>query len=203
MKKHLFYIVVVLGIIMLGLNGCASKEFVNQQISQSLGTEISKVRQDIQANQNEIREFKESIATVSSTAQDALNRAESAGKLAEGKFLYEATISDASVNFAFDKSNLSDEGRAALDVIAEVVKNENRNVYIEIQGHTDSLGSEKYNLKLGHHRAKNVLRYFYSEHNLPLHRMDIFSYGESQPVVDNDNKDNRAKNRRVVIVVMK
>ena len=202
MKKYLFVMAAVLGIAVFGMIGCATKEYVNQQISKSLDTEVGKITQDIEANRNEIMDLKNSVAAVSSNVQDALDRAEKAGKLAEGKFLYEATISDASINFAFDKSVLSEEALSALDVIAEEMKKENKNVYLEIQGHTDSVGSEEYNLELGEDRAESVLRYFHMEHNIPLHRMSAFSYGESQIVVDNDTSENRAENRRVTIVVM-
>lgn len=202
MKKYLFVMAAVLCVFAFGMIGCATKEYVNQKISQSLDSKVNKITQDIEANRNEIMELKNSVAAVSSNVQDALDRAEKAGKLAEGKFLYEATISDASVNFAFDKSELSEEALATLDVIAEELKKENKNVYIEIQGHTDSIGSEEYNLELGEDRAESVLSYFHVEHNFPLHRMSIFSYGESQMVVDNDTAENRAENRRVTIVVM-
>jgi outer membrane protein OmpA-like peptidoglycan-associated protein len=89
-----------------------------------------------------------------------------------------------------------------LDIFAGVVKTENKNVYIEIQGHTDDMGHEEYNMELGQARAEGVLRHLHVEHGIPLHRMNAFSYGESKPVVDNNIPGNRAKNRRVVIVVM-
>ena len=176
MKKYLFAMAAVLSVFAFGMIGCATKEYVNQQISQSLDSKVNKITQDIEANRNEIMELKNSVAAVSSNVQDALDRAEKAGKLAEGKFLYEATISDASVNFAFDKSELSEEALTTLDVIAEELKKENKNVYVEIQGHTDSIGSEEYNLELGEDRAESVLSYFHVEHNFPLHRMSTFSY---------------------------
>ena len=82
------------------------------------------------------------------------------------------------------------------------MKAENKDIYIEIQGHTDGTGSEDYNLELGFKRAESVMIYLHLNHNMPLHRMNIFSYGESRPVVDNDIMENRAKNRRITIVGM-
>ena len=202
MKKYLFVMTAVLCVFAFGMIGCATKEYVNQQISQSLESRVDKITQEIKANRNEIMALKDSVAAASSNVQDAMDRAEKAGKLAEGKFLYEATISDASINFAFDKSDLSKEALTTLDVIAEELKKENKNVYVEIQGHTDSVGTEEYNLELGEDRAESVLNYFHVEHHFPLHRMSTFSYGESQMVVDNDTAENRAENRRVTIVVM-
>ena len=200
--KKLFSVAAVLCIVAFGIAGCATEEYVNQQISISLATEVARITQDITANRNEITALRNSVAAVSSNVKDAMARAKESGKLAEGKFLYEATISDASISFAFDKSDLSEAALQALDVLASQLKKENRNAYLEIQGHTDSAGSEEYNRELAEDRAENVLRHFHMEHNISLHRMSAFSYGEAQMVADDDTSDNRAKNRRVTIVVM-
>jgi outer membrane protein OmpA-like peptidoglycan-associated protein len=106
------------------------------------------------------------------------------------------------VNFGFDKYKMSDEAKAALDAFAKKVKAENKNVFIEIQGHTDQTGSESYNLKLGYKRAEQVMRYLSSEQGFALHRMNVISYGEFNPIADNGSKDGRAKNRRVTMVVL-
>ncbi len=95
---------------------------------------------DLQATDQELEG---KIAKLSETAQDALERAKEAGKLAKGKFLYEVTLTDNDVKFGFNKYNLSDEAKAALDQFANNLKGENQNVYIEIQGHTDNIGTEK------------------------------------------------------------
>ena len=79
----------------------------------------------------------------------------------------------------------------------------NEEVFIEIQGHTDSIGSEKYNLRLGEARAESVRRYLNSQHGLPLHRLSVISYGESAPLTDNETREDRAQNRRVALVVLK
>jgi len=92
--------------------------------------------------------------------------------------------------------------KTALDQFAERVKAENKGVYIEIQGHTDNIGSEQYNLKLGYKRAEQVMRYLNMQHGFPLHRMNVISYGEYKPIADNSTKDGRAQNRRVTLVVM-
>jgi peptidoglycan-associated lipoprotein len=82
------------------------------------------------------------------------------------------------------------------------VKAENKNVYMEIQGHTDSVGTDAYNVRLGMARAEVAKTYLYTKHNIPLHRMSVFSYGESKPVAENDTPQNRAINRRITIVVI-
>jgi outer membrane protein OmpA-like peptidoglycan-associated protein len=84
---------------------------------------------------------------------------------------------------------------------ASKLKSDNRNVYIEIQGHTDSTGTKDYNETLGEERAEAV-RLFLNEQGVALNRMNSISYGETAPVADNKTKAGRAQNRRVNIVVM-
>ncbi len=208
MKRSFFAVVVVTGIFLSGMIGCATEQYVKDQIA-GIDTKIGEVRKNAVANQTEIASLKKSAAKQnrliqkhSTTVREAMSRAEEAHKLAEGKLLYEATISGESVHFGFDRSNVSDEAKTCLDVFAGVVKAENKNIYVEIQGHTDNIGAEEHNLRLGQARAEGVMRYLHMEHGIPLHRMNAFSYGESKPVADNDTRSNRAKNRRVTIVVM-
>jgi peptidoglycan-associated lipoprotein len=208
MKRYFFAAVVVLGAFLSGMTGCATEQYVKDQIA-AMDKKIGDVREKTEANQIQIVSLKDSVENqdrqmyeLSRTVQEAMSRAEEAHKLAEGKLLCEVTISGDPVCFAFDKSDLSDEAKECIDVFARVVKTENKNIYIEIQGHTDDIGSEEYNLKLGQARAEAVMRCLHTEHGIPLHRMNAFSYGESKPVADNNIPGNRAKNRRVTIVVM-
>jgi peptidoglycan-associated lipoprotein len=142
------------------------------------------------------------IAQVSKTAQDALERASAAGKLAAGKMVYEVVLSEDKVKFGTNKAILSKAAMDALDTFTAKAKSENRGVFIEVQGHTDSIGSEAVNLKVGQQRADAVLRYLHSKGGIPLHRLSAMSYGESMPVASNVNRDGRAQNRRVVLVVL-
>ncbi len=180
--------------------------------------EIGVIRQDIESNKieitNELTRLKdlteqqkidlknEIAAKERGIVQDAMTRAEETGKLKKAKLLYEVTISEESVPFAYKKSELSDDAKAALDTFADLLIKENKAVYIEIQGHTDDIGSENYNLKLGEQRADSVMRYLHISRNIPLNHISTFSYGESKPAVLNDGETNRSKNRRVVLMVM-
>ena len=76
-----------------------------------------------------------------------------------------------------------------------------QNEFIEIEGHTDSIGGAAFNLRLGMRRAETVQRYLYEQHNVPLHKMSVYSYGEERPAAPNDTAQGRAQNRRVVIRV--
>ena len=212
MRKSWFGVVAVGLVLALGLSGCATKTYVQEQVAEATrasDAKIGEVQTQVESNQMDIENLKKSdakqneqLAKLSDTAKEALARAEEAGKLAKGKFLFEVTLTDEAVKFGFDKSSLSDEAKAALDAFAARVKQENKNLFIEIQGHTDNVGSEQYNLKLGQQRAENVMRYLSMQQGLPLHRMNAISYGEYKPVTDNKGSAARAQNRRVTLVVL-
>ncbi len=170
----------------LAMGGCATKGFVRDQVAQE-DVRVSNV---------------DATATdAQGTARDALDRANAAHKLAQGKFLYQVVLSDDSVKFPTDAHQLSPEADARLDELADRLKSQNQNVYLEIQGHTDATGTKDYNDKLGEERAEAVRRYL-NEHGVALNRMATISYGEDAPVASNDTRDGRAQNRRVVIVVL-
>jgi outer membrane protein OmpA-like peptidoglycan-associated protein len=77
-----------------------------------------------------------------------------------------------------------------------------QNVYFEIEGHTDSTGSAASNERLGLERAEAVKAYLYEQHQVPLHKMNVISYGEEKPTAPNDTLEGRAQNRRVVVRVL-
>ncbi|MDM8552466.1 OmpA family protein [Desulfobacterales bacterium HSG2] len=151
---------------------------------------------------NELTNQKEEFHKELTSTQGAVARAMDAERVKKGKLLYEMTMSDESVFFAYKETELSENARSALDVFAMNLISENKEVFIEIQGHTDDIGSDEYNFVLGQARSEAVLRYLHTEHKIPLHRMSAFSYGESRPVALNETESDRAKNRRVVLVVM-
>jgi peptidoglycan-associated lipoprotein len=204
--------VVGAAVLSLGLAGCATKSYVNGEVgkaSQASNAKIAEVQTQVESAQSDIAGMKqvnakqdEQIAQLSDTAKDALDRAVAAGKLARGTFVYEVQLTDDNVHFPLNSAELSPEARKALDAFAAKLKEENRNVYIEIQGHTDTTGTKAYNLQLGQERATAVLRYLNMEDGVPLNRMSTISYGESKPIADNNTREGRVKNRRVTLVVM-
>jgi peptidoglycan-associated lipoprotein len=186
---------------LVGTTGCATKKYVKEETG-AVNTRVDDVQGQVEQAQTRLNTHERQIGDVSKTAQDALRRAQEAGKLAEGKFLYETVLTDDKVKFGFDTSDLSPEGQAAIDQFAEQLKSENKNVYIEIQGHTDNVGSEKYNEELGLLRAEAVRRYLNQKHGFPLHRINVISYGETAGVSDNNTREGRSQNRRVALVVL-
>ena len=141
------------------------------------------------------------VTEVEGTAGEALARANAAHKLAEGRFLYEVVLADDSMKFPVDEDALSPEAEARLAELVQRLKAENRNVYLEIQGHTDATGDADYNQRLGEARAEAVRR-FLSRDGIALNRMATISYGEEAPVAPNETAEGRAQNRRVAIVVL-
>ena len=213
MRKFVSPAIVILLVAGLAVTGCASKKYVQEQVANSESVtngKIGEVQTSVEGNQKEITalhqtdaEMQKQLDKISATAKEALNRATKAGKLAEGTFIGETILTDEDVRFGFDNYKLSDEAKAALDAFAEKVIAKNVGVYIEIQGFTDNIGSESYNLSLGYKRAEKVMKYLASEKGFPLHRMNVTSFGEYKPIADNSTREGRAQNRRVALVVMK
>ena len=200
MRSKLFPVAFAL-IMAFALTGCATKKYVKQETG-AVGTRVDEVQGQVEEAQTRLDTHDRQIGETSRTAQEALKRAQDAGKLAEGKFLYETVLTDEKVKFGFDTADLSPEAQAALDEFAGKIKQDNQNVYVEIQGHTDNVGSKKYNEELGLLRAESVRRYLNQKHNFPLHRINVISYGESVPVADNNSRQGRSQNRRVALVVL-
>lgn len=201
MRNKLWMVALAL-IVALGATGCATKKYVRQETG-AVGQRVDEVSGQVEEAQTRLDTHETRIGETSKTAQEALQRAMEAGKLAEGKLLYETVLTDDKVKFGFDTSDLSPEAEAALDEFASQLKSQNAGVYIEIQGHTDSVGSEKYNEELGLLRAEAVRRYLSQKHQFPLHRMNVISYGEAAAQADNSTRDGRSQNRRVALVVLR
>jgi outer membrane protein OmpA-like peptidoglycan-associated protein len=163
----------------LGASGCASHKFVRDQVAV------------VEAH----------TTKVEGAAGEALARANAAHKLAEGKFLFEVVLSDDSVKFPVDKHALSPEAEQRLSELVTRLKTENRNVYLEIQGYTDSTGTPEHNDRLGAARAEAVRRYL-SQQGVALNRMSTISYGQDMPAAPNDTAEGRSQNRRVAIIVL-
>jgi len=207
-KVRSLSIVLSAALVAVTVAGCATKKYVKEETG-AVNTRVDQVQGQVEQTQTKLNDHEQRIAAtdqkvgeVSKTAQDALQRAQEAGKLAEGKILYETVLTDDKVKFGFNKSALSTEAKAALDDFAQKLKADNKGVYVEVQGHTDNVGSAKYNQELGESRATAVRLYLNEKQGLPLHRMNVISYGKTAPVADNKTRQGRAQNRRVVLVVL-
>ncbi len=195
------------GALLLGISGltaCASKTYVGEEVAKSSAAtdkRINEVESQVEATQTKVKQHDVKLTELDSATRQALERAQQAGKLAEGKFVYSLVLSDDAAKFPVNQHELSTEAQEQLNAFAERLKGENKNVYLEIQGHTDATGSDIYNLKLGEARAEAVRRYL-NKQGVALNRMSTISYGKSEPVESNKTKEGRAKNRRVVVIVL-
>lgn len=209
-----------LALLCVGATGCASKGFVNKSLAEEreqmnqqiaeLSTQIETSQTDIaqhsghlDRHDGEIQGLETKTDEISSTAREALDRAVEAGKLAEGRFISETVLATDELTFGFESAELDDSAAEILGEFATQLRDDDKGVFIEIQGHTDSTGPEAYNLKLGQERAEAVRDHLYKEYNVPLHRMAIFSYGEEAELVPNDTREGRAQNRRVSLIVLR
>jgi outer membrane protein OmpA-like peptidoglycan-associated protein len=103
------------------------------------------------------------------------------------------------VHFDFDKATIRPDARPILNEAVRMLK-ERGEVKIVVEGHTDSVGSDAYNMKLSKRRAEAVKHYFV-EHGIAARRVTTEGFGKRQPVASNDTAEGRAQNRRVEIHV--
>ncbi len=126
--------------------------------------------------------------------------------IADDKDVDEETLENAPkvgalVLFAFDSVNIKDESLTLLEQFAKAFQNPAlQDAMFVIAGHTDSKGSEKYNLRLSEERAEAVKMYLSKTYNIPAERFVVKPYGELRPVATNETDDGRATNRRVEFI---
>ena len=193
----------IAGVMLLGafgLGGCATEHYVDDKVAVTEG-HVQAVDGRVSALDARVRDHDGRLSALDASVKEALDRATLAGKLAEGKFVFSMVLSDADTRFKSGAWDLAPEAQAKLTTLAERLKSDNKNVYVEIQGHTDSRGSEASNLRLGEERAEAVRR-FLNDQGVALNRMATISYGQDKPVAPNKTRDGRAQNRRVVIIVL-
>ena len=190
--------------------GCASKKYVSSEIEASevrTQTQIEELKQKVEETQTEIGDLAKELDLKLDTLEDHTSqlgdKTEENAKMIErfGHLSFQKTLSDAEAFFNSDEAELSESAVTELDKFASLIKSQNKMLHLEIQGHTDSRGSDAWNEKLGQERAETVRNHLYKNHDIPLHLMNVISMGSESPVADNSTRDGRAQNRRVVLVV--
>jgi outer membrane protein OmpA-like peptidoglycan-associated protein len=217
-------------VVTFGISGtaCATKGYVNTQVGQvsskvdTLGTSLEETQERTRQNEAKIGEVDQKAgaartaadsaaqaaqaadskaATASEAAMAANTRVEELDKAVK-RITYEVVLSEDSGNFKFGGVELPDEAKTRIDELVNQLKSDPKGAYFEIEGHTDNVGSKAVNERVGMERAETVKRYLYEQHQIPLHRINVISYGEDKPADKNTTRDGRAKNRRVVIRVL-
>ncbi len=209
MKRSLFSqlacALVVAGIFLAA--GCATKGYVDQKLVPR-DQKVEGIETAIEENQKRIREHDERLTTLGTLISEQQaelksvdGKLEEVKKAAQGTLISKTVLQSGDAKFKFGSFELSAETKAVLDAFVQKLIDDNRGVYLEIQGHTDSTGAAEYNLILGKLRADAVMEYLYKQHRVPLHRMQVISLGGSAPVGDNATRAGREQNRRVEILV--
>jgi len=210
---------------------CATKGFVRTEVGgvnskvDTLSSTVEQTQQRVGQNEARIGAVDQkaeaagkAAADARSAATDARSAADKASAQASAvggrvdtvaadvaagrKLVYEVTLSEDQGNFKFGATALPDEAKARLDQMINQLKANPQNVFIEIEGHTDNVGPTEVNDRLGLERAEAVKRYLYEQHQVPLHKINVITYGEEKPVSPNNTRDGRAQNRRVVVKVL-
>ena len=219
MRKLVFVVPVVL--LAAGATGCATKKFVRGEVGQvnekveGLSGQLEETQERTRKNEARIGEVDQKADQAGKSATEARSAAAAADQKAAQaaqrveavdqatrRLVFEVVLSEDQGNFRFGRSELPDEAKARIDEMVSQLKTDPKLVYIEIEGHTDSVGPNTYNEELGMERAESVKRYLYEAHQVPLHKMNAISYGEEKPVAPNNTRQGRAQNRRVVIKVL-
>ncbi len=219
--KKLMVAIPVLALVIGGTTGCATKKFVKGQVGEvndkveGLSKSVEENQERTRANEGRIGEVDQKAQAADQKAQtadqhageaksaaDAVNTRADAIEKASKRLVYEVVLSEDKGNFKFGKAAMPDDAKADIDQLVQQLKAEPNGAYIEIEGHTDNSGSKDYNYQLGLERAETVKRYLYEQHQVPLHKINVISYGEEKPIAPNNTKAGRAQNRRVVIKVL-
>ena len=216
------------GVIVTALSvapACATKKFVRTSVGEvndkvtSQGKTLEETQERVRVAEGRISETDakataagESATKANAAAAEAANRATEVGRTAEArstaiegemrKLIFETVLSEDRGEFKLGKSELPPDATGALDSMVSQLKGDKKAMWVEIEGHTDSTGDKAMNQRLGLARAEAVKRYLYEQHQIPLHKMNVISYGEEKPVSPNNTKDGRAQNRRVVVKVL-
>ena len=211
-----------------GSTACATKKFVRQNVGEvnekvdSQGRAIEETQERTRKNEGRITEVDARAAAAGQSARAANDAAVAANSAAVAaakvgteastkvdtidkaskRLVYEVVLSEDQGNFKFGKTVLPDEAKQKLDEMVAQMKQDPKNIYLEIEGHTDSIGAPATNEKIGLARAEAVKRYLYEQYQIPLHKMNVISYGKDKPIAPNKTKEGRAQNRRVVIKVL-
>jgi len=206
-EKITFYFGIVLLVSLMACTGCATKKYVLGEVA-VMDQKVEAVESAIEESQKRIKEHDETLATLGSLISQQESefdkfdsKIEEVKKYARGKLILQEIIINEKSKFKIDSYELSAEVKEILDKFVMMLIAQDKGVYLEIRGHTDSSGPESWNLVLGKKRAEAVMEYLHKKYNIPLHRMEVISYGSSEPVADNATRNGRAQNRRVEILV--
>ncbi len=204
--------------------GCASKNYVKQQTTplinktnelDDLTAKNSKDIKDVDARtQSGLQAVNSKTDAADQKAQAAGTQAGQAQTLADNatnrvnalqntvaNLDNYRVVTEASVLFGFNKDVLTKDAKADLDKIASSVSS-TKGYIVAVQGNTDSTGDAQYNYDLSQRRARAVIQYLASEHQIPAYKIYDIGLGKDKPAESNKTREGRTKNRRVDVRLM-
>jgi len=224
-----FFVAIPITVLCVGAStACATKKFVRTSVGEvnekvdSQGRAIEETQERTRRNEGRISEVDQKAAAAAQRAEAANSAAATADQNAAAakavgaeantkydsmdkanrRLVYEVVLSEDQGNFKFGKTVLPDEAKQAIDQMVAQLKQDPKNIFLEIEGHTDNVGTAQTNEKIGLERAEAVKKYLYDQYQIPLHKMNVIGYGKEKPVAPNKTRAGRAQNRRVVIKVL-
>jgi peptidoglycan-associated lipoprotein len=211
-----------------GSTACATKKFVRTSVGEvndkvdSMGRSLEETQERTRRNEGRITEVDQKAGAAAQSAQQANDAASAASTAAASansaareagtkienldrasrRLVYEVVLSEDQGNFKFGKTDLPDTAKQRIDEMVTQLKEDPKIIFLEIEGHTDNVGDKGTNERIGLARAEAVKRYIYEQYQVPLHKINVISYGEDKPIAPNKTRAGRAQNRRVVIKVL-
>jgi peptidoglycan-associated lipoprotein len=204
-----------------GSSACATKKMVKQRVGE-VDSKVDTLSKSVEETQERTRTNEGRIGEVDQKAQAANQRATQAGaradeaygaankvnaradaiEAASKRLVFEVVMNEEKGGFKFGQSKIPADMQAQIDQLVAQLKANPNGGYIEVEGHTDNVGPKETNIKVGLDRAEAVKRYLYENQQIPLHKINVISYGEDKPVAPNKTRAGRSQNRRVVIKVL-
>jgi outer membrane protein OmpA-like peptidoglycan-associated protein len=187
----------------LAENGVEENRARIEELSTRLDRHTSQIENQVSEQErlaDEIDQMKTRLSEQEAMGERAKEAANAATASTEGRENILTTLSfSETIQFGFDKWDLTDEAKSKIDGLTQRIEELN-SYLITLEGHTDSTGEPSYNLILGKRRAKAVYRYL-ADRKIPIYSLYKVSFSEDKPIAPNDNRENRALNRRVEIKV--
>src|SRR5437899_1566772 len=189
MFRKFFMAVPIVAVAIGGSTACATKKFVRTSVGEvnekvdSQGRAIEETQERTRRNEGRISEVDQKAQAATQSAQTANTAASAANSAASAahsaatevggrvetmdrankRLVYEVVLSEDQGNFKFGKTALPDEAKQKLDQMVAQMKQDPKNIFLEIEGHTDSIGAAKTNEQIGLERAEAVKRSLYEQ----------------------------------------
>ena len=213
-------------------SGCATRKYVRNKVEESATETTAKMvtgdrnlQQGIDTNAAEIEELgnktadhTQRLAALDGKIDTAMNAADQKAAQAQSSASQAAThanqldqqfqnrnqyttLTEQNVLFDFGSAQILAKQLSTLDQIAQQMKS-NADAILVLEGHTDSVGDDAYNIRLSEQRVDMVVRYLVADKDVPTHQIHTASLGESKPVAANDTAEGRAQNRSVIVKLL-